>query len=167
MVEEKQERVGSRNAEKGLCLSAEKLELTVDEVIEEYVGSFGFSQLLHVILVSLAWIFDAHSTLVTIFTDAQPAEWRCISSSSSSSCATSGNVAAAASVCGLKTGSWEWVGRNTSSTIAEWGLICDRKFLAAIPASLYFLGSLIGKLDKYINYSFPISAASLSVLHLS
>lgn len=154
MAEEKQEPAGSSNAEKGLCLSAEKLVLTVDEVIEEYVGSFGFSQLLHVILVTLAWIFDAHSTLVTIFTDAQPAEWRCISSSSSSSCATSGNVAAVASVCGFKTGSWEWVGGNTSSTIAEWGLICDRKFLAAMPASLYFLGSLIGKLNIHFFYYF-------------
>lgn len=80
--------------------------------------------------------------------------------------ASSGNVAAAASVCGLKTGSWEWVGGNTSSTIAEWGLICDRKFLAAIPASLYFLGSLIGKLDKYITIHFPFQLhPSLSCIY--
>lgn len=154
--EEKSELLELSSAEKGLCSSkspgSEKLELTVDQVIEEYVGSFGFSQLLHVFLVSLAWIFDAQSTLVTIFADAQPDGWRCISSSSSlsSSCRltniSSGDVA---SVCGLKPGTWEWIGGNTSSTIAEWGLICDRKFLAAMPASFYFLGSLVGKSSNF------------------
>ncbi|PIN19426.1 Synaptic vesicle transporter SVOP and related transporters (major facilitator superfamily) [Handroanthus impetiginosus] len=119
-----------------------KLQLTVDEVVEEYVGSFGFSQLLQVFLVSLAWIFDSHSTLVTIFTDAQPESWRCISHECGG--AGGGGGGAAASVCGLKPGTWEWSGGNTSSTIAEWGLVCDRRFLAALPASVYFLGSLIG-----------------------
>ena len=154
MEEEKNELLELSSAEKGLCssksLGSEKLELTVDQVIEEYVGSFGFSQLLHVFLVSLAWIFDAQSTLVTIFADAQPDGWRCISSSSSSSCRLT-NISSgdAASVCGLKPGTWEWMGGNTSSTIAEWGLICDRKFLAAMPASFYFLGSLVGKSSKF------------------
>ncbi|KAK4479255.1 hypothetical protein RD792_014766 [Penstemon davidsonii] len=109
-----------------------KLQLTVDEVVEGYVGSFGFSQLLQVLLVSLAWIFDSQSTMVTVFTDAQPDSWWCIGPECS------------ATVCGLKAGTWEWSGGNTSSIVTEWGLICDRRFLAALPASLYFLGSLIG-----------------------
>ncbi|KAL3628960.1 hypothetical protein CASFOL_028006 [Castilleja foliolosa] len=116
-----------------------KLQLTVDEVVEEYVGSFGFSQLLQVLLVSLARIFDSQCTLVTIFTDAQPESWRCVGSGCGG--AGGGN---AASVCGLRPGTWEWSGGNTSSTIAEWGLVCDRRFLAALPTSVYFLGSLIG-----------------------
>ncbi|KAK3041909.1 hypothetical protein RJ639_002191 [Escallonia herrerae] len=112
-----------------------KLELTVDEVVEDYVGSFGFSQLVHVFLVSLAWIFDSQNTLVTIFSDAQPASWKCTSN------ACTGD---ARDVCRQVPGTWEWVGGNTSSTIAEWGLVCDRKFLAAVPACLFFLGSLFG-----------------------
>lgn len=153
-------------AEKGGTeVAACKLELTVDEVVEDYIGSFGFSQLLHVLLVSFAWIFDSQNTLATIFSDAQPSAWRCKTSSSSyvnivlngsSSISSSsfsssfclennggkGNVDG--SVCGLAAGTWEWVGGNTSSTIAEWNLICDRKFFPAIPASLFFLGSLLG-----------------------
>ncbi|XP_010037014.2 LOW QUALITY PROTEIN: organic cation/carnitine transporter 1 [Eucalyptus grandis] len=123
-----------------------KLELTVDEVLEEYVGSFGFSQLLHVFLVSFAWIFDSQNALITIFTDAQPSAWRCKSPGSCIGAAGGGggDGGGAASVCGLERGTWEWVGGNTSSVIAEWGLICDRKFLAAVPASLFFLGSLLG-----------------------
>lgn len=120
-----------------------KLELTVDQVVEEYVGSFGFSQLLHVFLVSLAWIFDSQNTLVTIFTDAQPAAWRCTATDAAACGFRRGGDAA--EVCGLVAGSWEWIGGSMSSTIAEWGLVCDRKFLAAVPASLFFIGSLLGK----------------------
>lgn len=119
-----------------------KLELTVDEVVEGYVGSLGFSQLVHVLLVSLAWIFDAQSTLVTIFSDAQPPAWRCktgLCQGNNSTATSSGS-----SVCDLVPGTWEWVGGHTSSIIAEWNLVCERRFLAAVPASVYFLGSLIG-----------------------
>ncbi|KAK2655652.1 hypothetical protein Ddye_008704 [Dipteronia dyeriana] len=117
---------------------AETLEpLTMDEVIEKHIGSFGWSQFLHVFLVSLAWIFDSQSTLVTIFSDAEPSSWK-------SSAVNGGNHDNIASVCGLKPGSWEWVGGHKISTIAQWNLVCERKFLAAIPASLFFLGSLLG-----------------------
>lgn len=149
----------------------EEEEVTVDQVLEEHVGSLGFSQLLHVFLVSLAWIFDSQNTLITIFTDAQPPAWRCLTpphhdhassslrlqEAAAASCTAArgdrvigdggrggGDVG---SVCGLVPGSWEWVGGHKSSIIAEWGLFCDRKFLAALPASLFFLGSLLGKLN--------------------
>lgn len=145
MMEEEQTLVkGGTNLEG----SEAKLELTVDEVVEEYVGSLGFSQLVHVLLVSLAWIFDAQSTLVTIFTDAQP-PWRCKSGLCRGYNNSSSNTG---SVCELVSGTWEWVGGHTSSTIAEWNLVCDRRFLAALPASVYFLGSLIG-----IHIPFPCS----------
>ncbi|KAG6396450.1 hypothetical protein SASPL_142600 [Salvia splendens] len=130
MDEEKHQLVGEKNG------VGSKLKLTVDEVVEEYVGSFGFLQLVQVILVSLARIFDSHCTLVTIFTDAQPQSWQCIGRECGGT--------TAASVCGLKPGTWEWSGGSTSSTIAEWGLVCDRRFLAALPTSVYFLSSLIG-----------------------
>nr|KYP61679.1 hypothetical protein KK1_016187 [Cajanus cajan] len=117
--------------------SETKLELSVDEVVEGYVGSLGFSQMVHVLLVSLAWIFDAQSTLVTIFSDAQPPAWRCKNGFCQSNNSTG-------SVCEMVPGTWEWIGGHTSSIIAEWNLICDRRFLAAAPASVYFLGSLLG-----------------------
>ncbi|KAL5721607.1 hypothetical protein ACHQM5_005229 [Ranunculus cassubicifolius] len=112
-----------------------KLEMSVDEVIEEYVGTFGFSQLLHVFFVSLAWIFDSQNTLITIFTDAQPS-WTCKGGCNQGD--------SSSSMCGMRPGTWEWVDGNGSSTIAEWGLVCDYKFLAGLPAALFFLGSLLG-----------------------
>ncbi|XP_075504043.1 organic cation/carnitine transporter 1 [Primulina tabacum] len=140
MDEEAQSFVIERSSKVVPCGTGNKLQLTVDEVVEEHVGSFGFSQLLQVFLVSIAWIFDSHSTLVTIFTDAQPDSWRCIETN----CGGGGRRGGTDSVCGLKPGTWEWSNGNASSTIAEWGLVCDRRFLAAVPASLYFVGSLIG-----------------------
>ncbi|XP_039138681.1 organic cation/carnitine transporter 1 [Dioscorea cayenensis subsp. rotundata] len=116
------------------------LELTVNEIIEQHVGSFGLSQLLQVFLVSLAWVFDAHNTLVTVFTDSQPA-WKC-KVAASSSCSLS------AGMCGLAPGTWDWVGGHKSSTIAEWGLICGHKFRAGVPASMYFIGSLFGSITQ-------------------
>lgn len=112
-----------------------QVEMTVEEVIERHVGSLGLSQLVQVVLVSLAWMFDSQNTLVTIFTDAQPSEWRC----KAEACSDGGG-----GVCGLLPGTWEWVAGHGSTTIAEWGLICNHKFLAAIPTSLFFLGSLLG-----------------------
>ncbi|KAJ4834558.1 hypothetical protein Tsubulata_823720 [Turnera subulata] len=136
-------------AESGIAETTTKLELTVDQVLEEYVGSLGWSQLLQVFLVSLAWIFDAQSALVTIFSDAQPAAWRCKSTSNIATALCSNNTMISSSkghttVCGLVPGTWEWVGGHRSSIIAEWGLVCDRRFLAAVPASLFFIGSLLG-----------------------
>ncbi|KAF2321097.1 hypothetical protein GH714_033848 [Hevea brasiliensis] len=94
-----------------------KLELTVDEVVEGYVGSLGISQLLHVFLVSLAWIFDSQNTLATIFSDAQPPSWRCISPhlhadnttvvpamAAASLCSSIGDSKGGGSVCGLPPG---------------------------------------------------------------
>lgn len=119
-----------------------KIELPVDEIIEEYVGSFGFSQLVQTFLLSLAWMFDSQNTLVTIFSDAQRA-WRCVGPSCPKGVTSS-------SMCELEPGSWDWVGGRQSSTIAEWGLVCDHKFRAGLPASLFFLGSLHGIFLQFI-----------------
>ncbi|XP_057540288.1 organic cation/carnitine transporter 1 isoform X2 [Amaranthus tricolor] len=114
-----------------------KTEMTVDEVIENYVGSLGYSQIIQAILVSLAWMFDAQITLVTIFSDANPKKWRCKPNYTCHNTHES-------SVCGLKPGTWEWIDGHKSSIIAEWGLVCHHNFLAALPASCFFFGSLLG-----------------------
>ncbi|RRT68270.1 hypothetical protein B296_00007462 [Ensete ventricosum] len=138
-MDELQELVVQSGEREPEARSAPRLELTVEEAIEEHVGSLGFAQLVHIFLVSLARMFDAQNTLITIFGDAQPA-WRC-TPSSSSSCSSSSS---SDGMCGLDRGAWEWVGGNKSSIIAEWGLVCDRRFIVGIPASFFFLGSLFG-----------------------
>lgn len=119
-------------------MKEEEQTMRVEEAIERHVGSLGLSQIVQVVLVSLAWMFDSQNTLITIFTDAQPPEWRCKAEAAAAACSDGGGV------CGLPPGTWEWVGGPGSTIVAEWGLICHRKFLAAMPASLFFLGSLLG-----------------------
>ncbi|XP_021773954.1 organic cation/carnitine transporter 1-like [Chenopodium quinoa] len=115
-------------------------ELTVEEVIENYVGSFGYSQIIQAFLVSLAWMFDAQSILVTIFSDAEPERWRCKPNHMCNGLQSGKGI----SVCGLEPDSWVWEGGRHSTILVEWGLVCNHKFLAALPASCFFLGSLIG-----------------------
>ncbi|XP_021764685.1 organic cation/carnitine transporter 1-like [Chenopodium quinoa] len=115
-------------------------ELTVEEVIENYVGSFGYLQIIQAFLVSLAWMFDAQSTLVTIFSDAEPERWRCKPNHTCNGLQSGKGI----SVCGLEQDSWVWEGGKHSTILAEWGLVCNHKFLASLPASCFFLGSLIG-----------------------
>uniref|UniRef100_A0A6N2LML7 Uncharacterized protein n=1 Tax=Salix viminalis TaxID=40686 RepID=A0A6N2LML7_SALVM len=86
---------------RGASPAARNLELTVEAVVEEYVGSFGWSQFLHF------GVFDSQNTLVTIFSDARPKSWRCINNSLSSLCMSSGSRGDVSSVCGLKPGTWE------------------------------------------------------------
>ncbi|KAF7822826.1 organic cation/carnitine transporter 4 [Senna tora] len=101
-------------------LSLEKLG--IDEMLHKYCGEFGRWQLKHFVLVSLAWTLVAFHTMVMIFADRQP-QWRCLPGPAGSGCDDS-----AATVCGFRPGSWEWVGGFGSSTVAEWGLVCGGIF---------------------------------------
>ncbi|KMZ59461.1 Solute carrier family 22 member [Zostera marina] len=114
------------------------IELAVDDIIEDHVGSFGLMQVVQVLLLSIARVFDSQITLVTIFSDAQPS-WKCTGCSPDQDTSSSST-----GMCGIKDGDWKWVGGDKSSTVSEWGLICDRKFRAGLPASMFFIGCIIG-----------------------
>eukprot|EP00249_Psilotum_nudum_P006906 c20150_g1_i1 orf=291-704(+) len=51
-------------------------KLSVDEMLKQWVGEFGWAQLIHFTLVSLAWSLEAFQTFVMIFADKSPS-WRC------------------------------------------------------------------------------------------
>jgi OCT family organic cation transporter-like MFS transporter 4/5 len=121
----------------------EKVEVSVEEIIEGYVGGFGYAQIIHAFLVSLAWFFDSQHTLVTIFTDKQPA-WRCVDHQSQFSHVNMNSCTKQSSICEMDKSLWEWVGGNDTSIIAEWGLVCGDKFKAGLPASMFFIGSFLG-----------------------
>ncbi|CAA7043107.1 unnamed protein product [Microthlaspi erraticum] len=108
--------------------------LTVDEVIEQHIGSLGFAQVMHALIVSIAWTFDAQTTLVSIFSDALPA----------ARLVATGAILEGSSLCGLSTGEWEWIGGKSDTVVSEWNLICQHKFLVALPSTLFFIGSLFG-----------------------
>lgn len=116
--------------------------LTVDEVIEQHIGSLGFAQVIHALIVSIAWTFDAQTTLVSIFSDALPA----------ARLVATGAIVEGSSLCGLSTGEWEWAGGKSDTVVSEWNLICQHKFLVALPSTLFFIGSLFGM--NFHNYRY-------------
>ena len=128
----------SSASEKGEATSQQQSNngyaLTVDEVIEQHIGVLGFAQIVHALLVSIAWTFDAQSTLISIFSDAKPA----------ARLLTTGAIVEGSILCGLSTGEWEWVGGKSDTIVSEWNLICQHKFLVALPSTLFFIGSLFG-----------------------
>lgn len=131
------------------------INLSVDQILDQHVGGFGPAQLLHVLMVSLAWAFDAMHSFIPIFTDAQPS-WRCTASQTPdfthnvplqlSSTSMSGQkwCTPMSDLCEMDGSLWEWVDGRGSSVVSEWGLICHDKFKSGIPASLFFMGCILG-----------------------
>nr|GMC49727.1 organic cation/carnitine transporter 3-like [Ipomoea batatas] len=107
---------------------------SLDDTIERCIGKFGWAQLLQATLASLAWIFDAQQTFVTIFTDVVPT-WHCNGDLSSSTCTD---------VCQLPAEAWGWDTAAHTSVVSEWGLQCAGAVITGLPSTSYFVGCLVG-----------------------
>ncbi|KAA8523759.1 hypothetical protein F0562_010182 [Nyssa sinensis] len=141
---------------------AKKLEtLCIDDMLQKHCGEFGFWQLRHFVLTSLAWSLEAFHTMVMIFADREPA-WRCLDGGPGSGCSS-----ASRSVCGLVPGSWEWIDGPRSSTVAEWGLICGEKYKVGLVQALFFFGCMVGAgIFGHLSDSFLGRKGSLTVVCL-
>ncbi|KAL4341946.1 hypothetical protein GQ457_08G008250 [Hibiscus cannabinus] len=109
---------------------------SLDDTIERCIGGFAWFQIFQAILVSLAWVFDAQQTFISIFTDAVPS-WHC----------TDGSVCNSFSnICQLPKDAWSWDWPAHTSIISEWGHECSTSFIIGLPASSSFMGCLFGGL---------------------
>ncbi|KAF5752980.1 hypothetical protein HS088_TW01G00898 [Tripterygium wilfordii] len=109
---------------------------SVDKIIEQSLGGFGWVQLVQAFLVALSSLFDSLQTFISIFTDADP-KWHC-TNSNSSICNPNSNI------CNIPKSSWAWNGHSSETTVSAWGLECSSSFMTGLPASSYFMGSLLG-----------------------
>ncbi|XP_011095303.1 organic cation/carnitine transporter 4 [Sesamum indicum] len=109
--------------------------LCMDDMLRKYCGEFGWWQMRHFVLTSMAWALEAFHTMVVIFADREPV-WRCLDDGCS--------AGVIRSVCELEPGSWEWIGGPGSSTVAEFGLICSEKYKVGLVQALFFGGCMIG-----------------------
>lgn len=108
---------------------------SLGSTVELCIGDFNWSQFLQSVLVSIAWLFDAQQTFITVFTDAQPS-WHCTSADN--------DCAATATLCDLPREWWAWDGPAHASTVSEWGLECANSVISGLPASSFFVGCLVG-----------------------
>ncbi|KAF5733551.1 Organic cation/carnitine transporter 3 [Tripterygium wilfordii] len=113
---------------------------SLDSTIERCIGGFSWTQFLQAILVSIAWLFDAQQTFISVVTDADPT-WHCNINSSTSICNS-----ASSNICQLPQNSWSWDLPPQVSIISEWSLQCSSSFLTGLPASSFFMGCLVGGL---------------------
>ncbi|KAL4200907.1 hypothetical protein AMTRI_Chr02g213450 [Amborella trichopoda] len=131
----KEERDEGHQAQAHEGHTTENHKASIDQTIEDYVGSFGPGQLAQTLLVSFAWCFDAQHTFISIFPDAEPT-WHCTSPS---------GCGRPASVCEIGADMWAWDRGAWASTVSEWGLSCSSRVIAGLPASAFFLGCLVGE----------------------
>jgi len=112
--------------------------------IEKCIGELNWSQFFQAVLISFAWIFDAQQTFITVFTDALPS-WHCTGENIDilNGCysTTSFN-----DVCKFPKGSWAWDGPAQASIISEWAMQCESSIITGLPASMFFMGCLVGGL---------------------
>ncbi|KAI3914404.1 hypothetical protein MKW92_016066 [Papaver armeniacum] len=111
---------------------------TLDEMIERFIGSFGWAQLIQAMVVSFAWFFDAQQTFISVFTDAEPT-WHCIDPKYSYC-----NSTIITNSCKLPRNAWAWNEPIQTSTVSEWDLSCLGPFVAGLPTASFFCGCLIG-----------------------
>ena len=122
-------------------LVGEAERLCMDDMLKKYCGEFGWWQLRHFVLTSMAWALEAFHTMVVIFADREPA-WRCVGG------------AGDCDMCGMEAGTWEWVEGKGSSTVAEFGLICGEKYKVGLVQALFFAGCMIGMFFRRLLFIF-------------
>ncbi|PIA29919.1 hypothetical protein AQUCO_05800179v1 [Aquilegia coerulea] len=108
---------------------------SLDDAIEECMGSFGWNQFLQALLVSLAWVFDAQQTFISVFAEAAPA-WHC----TTDQLCNSGTI----QQCQLPKTAWAWNQPAETCLVSEWNLECAGPFVTGLPASSFFFGCLMG-----------------------
>ncbi|KAK4343932.1 hypothetical protein RND71_037026 [Anisodus tanguticus] len=114
-------------------LKQKRCPTSLDDTIEVCIGDFGWTQFLQAILVSLAWVFDAQQSFISVFTDNQPT-WHC----TSSSCQINKNI------CKLPKDTWCWDMPTCTSIVSDWSLECSSSVITGLPASSFFIGCLVG-----------------------
>ncbi|XP_029125140.1 organic cation/carnitine transporter 2 [Cajanus cajan] len=112
----------------------EKLVLSSDEVIENGLRRFGWSEMVQCILVSSAMYFDAQQSFIAIYSDDYPT-WHC---TDPTTCTSYSNI------CKLPKSSWAWDGPSSKTIVSQFGLQCASSFITGLPQSSFFMGCLVG-----------------------
>ncbi|KAL2326525.1 hypothetical protein Fmac_025583 [Flemingia macrophylla] len=112
----------------------EKLFPSSDELIENGLRRFGWSEIVQCILVSGAMYFDAQQSFIAIYTDDYPT-WHCTDHTTCTSYSD---------ICKLPKSSWAWDGPSSKTIISQFGLQCASSFITGLPQSSFFIGCLVG-----------------------
>ncbi|KAI4323280.1 hypothetical protein L6164_022899 [Bauhinia variegata] len=107
---------------------------SLDEIIEQNLGHFGWKHFIQSILVSLSLFFDSQQAFIGIYSEANPT-WHC---TNCTICSLDSDI------CKLPKSAWSWDGPSSMSIISQWGLEYANSFISGLPQSSFFMGSFIG-----------------------
>ncbi|KAK7313947.1 hypothetical protein VNO77_39154 [Canavalia gladiata] len=116
------------------CDVQEKLVPSSDDMIENGLRKFGWSELVQCILVSIAMYFDAQQSFIAIYTDDYPT-YHC---TDLSICTSDSDI------CKLPKSAWAWDGPSSMTIVSQFGLECASSFITGLPQSSFFIGCLFG-----------------------
>jgi MFS transporter, OCT family, solute carrier family 22 (organic cation transporter), member 4/5 len=128
-------------------MDIKRREVSVDQALV-HVGEFGHFQRVQTAVCALTWAVTALQTALVLLstlgaTDPQASRLLECSKTGGEACEAALSQPYPA-LCTLPSDSWQWSVSTGFSIVTEFDLVCNRAWLAPLPAVAFFAGSLIG-----------------------
>ncbi|KAA6423242.1 MAG: hypothetical protein FRX49_06694 [Trebouxia sp. A1-2] len=121
-----------------------RVDLTVDEALQQSVGELGRGQRWRFCLASLGLVPAAMQTYMMYFVGLEPLRqgfWQCIEPADSS--CLSARKSKGHSACYLPPDVWDWTDRGRSIA-SEWDLVCGNAWKLHLVNAAFFAGCIVG-----------------------
>lgn len=121
-----------------------RVDLTVDEALQQSVGELGRGQRWRFCLAGLGLVPAAMQTYVMYFVGLQPFRqgfWQCVEPADSS--CLSARKSIGHSACHLARDVWDWTDRERSIA-SEWDLVCSNAWKLHLVNAAFFAGCIVG-----------------------
>jgi MFS family permease len=144
--------------------------LTMDEALMRHVGEFGWGQLKYLLMASILLIPNAMAGLLWVFLATDPVKsksWECVAGPYAAACEEAlASSSPEQAFCSLPSGAWQWA--HTTSAIAQFDLVCDKKWLSQLANVFFFIGCFIGagifgRMCDVVGRKLPLLVATLLV----
>jgi MFS family permease len=120
--------------------------LTMDEALTRHVGEFGWGQLKFLLMASVLLIPNAMACLLWVFIATDPVKsksWECTAGPYAAACEEAlASSSPEQAFCSLPAGAWQWA--DATSAVAQFDLVCSRKWLSQLANVFFFIGCFIG-----------------------
>ncbi|DBA92174.1 TPA: hypothetical protein ACH3X1_015889 [Trebouxia sp. C0004] len=125
-------------------MPSSRVDLTVDEALQQSIGELGRGQRWRFCLASLGLVPAAMQTYVMYFVGVEPFRqgfWQCVEPADS--ICLSARKSIGHSACHLAPDVWDWTNRG-QSIASEWDLVCGNAWKLHLVHAAFFAGCIIG-----------------------
>lgn len=117
----------------------------IDQIFRKEGVFSRFNVLIHLLSLLLP-LCISWNMIISIFTGDDP-NWKCIENSTNLFCQEFNNITFNHNDnqrCRLERSEWNYTERKSYSFVTEFDLVCERKYLAALLGTSYYIGGIIG-----------------------